>query len=447
MTRRDDHDFDPGRDSHSPPRGLAVHRHHARWWRRRSASSSRRSSGCSPALPAGWCSSSAIPSAPCRSATGSSSARPTGAWSRSSTRCPPVELGLGAEPLTARLGLHECLRLPHQSRADRRRASGGSPTSRANSSTPISTRRARTMSGTASSSRMPPGGAIGVVQIAGLVARRILCWTKEGASVAAGAAHRHDPLRLAARRLSAGGSIVAGQPGPARRRRRDRPCLSAGCDAGAAIRGAARMNEDARKGERLSAPSFDPRAERRAERRRDRPRRWVPFVVLLPNLVTLLALCAGLTAIRMAVESRFDLAVGGDHPGGDPRRHRRTAGALSPHDVALRRGARFARRLRRFRRRAGDLPLRLDAGRISDRSAGSARSSSPSAPRSGSPASTRRCRRTSLRPTGSAASSSAYRRRPGPSWRWRPSRSAARSGRSRRNPPRSSRCMSSLRPS
>jgi CDP-diacylglycerol--serine O-phosphatidyltransferase len=52
------------------------------------------------------------------------------------------------------------------------------------------------------------------------------------------------------------------------------------------------------------------RAERRAERRRGRqPRRWVPFVVLLPNAVTLLALCAGLTSIRMAVDHRFDLAA------------------------------------------------------------------------------------------------------------------------------------------
>ncbi|WP_370636883.1 CDP-diacylglycerol--serine O-phosphatidyltransferase [Afifella sp. IM 167] len=31
---------------------------------------------------------------------------------------------------------------------------------------------------------------------------------------------------------------------------------------------------------------------------------------MLPNLVTLLALCAGLTAIRMGVEGRFELAVG-----------------------------------------------------------------------------------------------------------------------------------------
>lgn len=51
-------------------------------------------------------------------------------------------------------------------------------------------------------------------------------------------------------------------------------------------------------------PDIDPQA------RRGRPRRrLVPFTAVLPNLVTLLALCAGLTAIRMAVEHRFDLAV------------------------------------------------------------------------------------------------------------------------------------------
>ncbi|SEQ83716.1 CDP-diacylglycerol--serine O-phosphatidyltransferase [Faunimonas pinastri] len=35
----------------------------------------------------------------------------------------------------------------------------------------------------------------------------------------------------------------------------------------------------------------------------------VPFRAALPNLVTLLALCAGLTAIRMAIENRFEMAV------------------------------------------------------------------------------------------------------------------------------------------
>lgn len=35
----------------------------------------------------------------------------------------------------------------------------------------------------------------------------------------------------------------------------------------------------------------------------------IPLRVLLPNLVTLLALCSGLTAVRMAIESRMELAL------------------------------------------------------------------------------------------------------------------------------------------
>jgi CDP-diacylglycerol--serine O-phosphatidyltransferase len=50
---------------------------------------------------------------------------------------------------------------------------------------------------------------------------------------------------------------------------------------------------------------FDPELPPR--RRRFKP---IPVRTLLPNLITLLALCAGLTAIRMAVENRLDLAVG-----------------------------------------------------------------------------------------------------------------------------------------
>ena len=51
-------------------------------------------------------------------------------------------------------------------------------------------------------------------------------------------------------------------------------------------------------------PPVDPEAKRGSPRRR-----LVPFTAVLPNLVTLLGLCAGLTAIRMAVEHRFDIAV------------------------------------------------------------------------------------------------------------------------------------------
>src|SRR5690606_8948988 len=37
--------------------------------------------------------------------------------------------------------------------------------------------------------------------------------------------------------------------------------------------------------------------------------RGIPLRVLLPNLMTVLAICAGLTGIRLAFEQRFELAV------------------------------------------------------------------------------------------------------------------------------------------
>src|SRR5579871_5223179 len=39
--------------------------------------------------------------------------------------------------------------------------------------------------------------------------------------------------------------------------------------------------------------------------------RRIPMRTLVPNVITLLAMCAGLTAIRMAFEGRFVLAVAG----------------------------------------------------------------------------------------------------------------------------------------
>jgi CDP-diacylglycerol---serine O-phosphatidyltransferase len=53
-------------------------------------------------------------------------------------------------------------------------------------------------------------------------------------------------------------------------------------------------------------PPFEPEDEERA--RSPRFRR-IPTRLLIPNLITLLALCMGLTAIRMALEARFEWAV------------------------------------------------------------------------------------------------------------------------------------------
>src|SRR5215831_15186698 len=51
---------------------------------------------------------------------------------------------------------------------------------------------------------------------------------------------------------------------------------------------------------------FDP-ASLEMRRRRFRP---IPVRMLVPNVITLLAICAGLTAIRLSTEGRMELAVG-----------------------------------------------------------------------------------------------------------------------------------------
>jgi CDP-diacylglycerol--serine O-phosphatidyltransferase len=56
-------------------------------------------------------------------------------------------------------------------------------------------------------------------------------------------------------------------------------------------------------------PPFDPERDDRKPRQRVFTRGQVPIRVLIPNIFTLLGLCAGLTAIRMAIEHRWDLTV------------------------------------------------------------------------------------------------------------------------------------------
>jgi CDP-diacylglycerol---serine O-phosphatidyltransferase len=53
---------------------------------------------------------------------------------------------------------------------------------------------------------------------------------------------------------------------------------------------------------------FSPFDRDRLERKRPRFR-YIPVRTLLPNLITLLALCAGITAIRLAVEDKLEWAV------------------------------------------------------------------------------------------------------------------------------------------
>ncbi len=66
-----------------------------------------------------------------------------------------------------------------------------------------------------------PSGRYGVVQIAGLIARRIVCFTHEGARVRRGRTDRPHSLRLAGRRLSSRKRADCGRPGVAGGRRGD----------------------------------------------------------------------------------------------------------------------------------------------------------------------------------------------------------------------------------
>lgn len=57
-------------------------------------------------------------------------------------------------------------------------------------------------------------------------------------------------------------------------------------------------------------PSFDPDASAEPRPRRGSGLRRVSLREILPSMVTLLALCAGLTSIRLGLEGRFEMAVG-----------------------------------------------------------------------------------------------------------------------------------------
>ena len=54
-------------------------------------------------------------------------------------------------------------------------------------------------------------------------------------------------------------------------------------------------------------PPFEP--DRKNGRRRFSRIRRIPVRLVVPNVVTLLALCAGLTSMRLAIEHRFELAI------------------------------------------------------------------------------------------------------------------------------------------
>ncbi len=141
------------------------------------------------------------------------------------------------------------------------------------------------------------GGEAAVVQIAGLIARRIRCDVDAGQDVIAG--QRFGLIRFGSRTelyLPAEWSPWswwASAPWAARR------CWPTGAPARARAKG---RSIEMRPREML-------RRRRRRRRVKGRPLAGWSINILIPNILTLLALCAGMTAIRFAVAERFEAAV------------------------------------------------------------------------------------------------------------------------------------------
>ena len=155
-----------------------------------------------------------VPTAP-----GLSSARRTGGWSRSCARSPPPELGLGEDRLarvSVFMNVFDCHinRAPVAGPRRAHRLQAGKIPERRSRQGERGERAERRRH------RVGERADVGVVQIAGLVARRIVCWTREGASVSAG--ERIGMIRFGSRldvylpegstvAVSAGQSAIAGE--------------------------------------------------------------------------------------------------------------------------------------------------------------------------------------------------------------------------------------------
>ena len=146
----------------------------------------------------------------------------------------------------------------------------------------------------------PAGEKIGVVLIAGLIARRIVTFVGEGAGVGFG--EHIGLIRFGSRvdvYLPAGGDVLVA---PGQRR-------SAADGRGRAARRRCSRQRPLgwRRGFRPMFPPFDPEKDDRKPQAPVSPA--VDAEVPDPQHLHLLGLCAGLTAIRMAIEHRWDLAV------------------------------------------------------------------------------------------------------------------------------------------
>ena len=258
---------------------------------------------------------------------------------------PPRELGLGNRRDDPHLGVHERVLLPCEPRAGARPHRQDRASRRANSSTPNSTRRAARTSATAWSSTAPTARSPSC---------RSPAWWRAASSAGPrparniGIGERFGLIRFGSRVdvfLPHGGDAARrGRPDGGRRRDRARR-----------IRRRGRRRRSCGFRSVMDVPPFEPHGS-------GGPRiREIPLRMVLPNLITVLAICAGLSGIRLAFEDRFETAVvmvlvAAFLDGIDGR----VARLLKAH-VEIRRADGFAGRHRQFRRRAGAGALCLPA--------------------------------------------------------------------------------------
>ena len=150
-------------------------------------------------------------------------------------------------------------------------------------------------------------GAIGCVQIAGLVARRIICWCRVGEQMEVG--ERFGLIRFGSRLdvfLPEGRRAARlGRPDGGRRRdRAGRIRLDQGADG----RPHRLTGQNREKDVETPFPPFEPDGPEAQAGRGPRLREISPRL-MVPNLITVLAICAGLTGVRLAFEQRFETAV------------------------------------------------------------------------------------------------------------------------------------------
>ncbi len=144
-----------------------------------------------------------------------------------------------------------------------------------------------------------PHGKVGVVQIAGLVARRIVCWSNQDDELSVG--ERFGLIRFGSRvdvylpsdatvRVAVGQTAIAGETV-------------------LADYGTERANPwyGSHKPMETPFPPFEPNG--RVDASRGPKLSQIPLRIVVPNVITVLAICAGLTGIRLAFENRFELAV------------------------------------------------------------------------------------------------------------------------------------------